>query len=363
MASSTTTAVSTLNDSGTLVNLISYEFGYEVGTTNQNGETFLDGLNGNGYGIYLSGKAYNSLNLCSLIRYNYGVYFSGSNNVISTLTNANNNTYGVYFISSSNNVISTLTNANNNTNGVSFSSSSNNVISTLTNANNNTNYGVYFSSSSNNVISTLTNANNNTYGVYFSSSSNNRLKISSSTGGTGFYSDFGVNYFRESTFLQSSEFASVTTPVNNWVWSFDHDGTDGNHWGFTSQATVNLQSSVVHGTEPSSWKTAITGNTRTSVYRVKLPVGEFAGVASTNLTISAWVKKDHATNIACRLVCYADDALGITEQSATKANDTNWEQLSITLNSAHANPVFSVYLETWYEAGNSNSYLGAIEVS
>ncbi len=372
LASAATTQISLLNDSGTLAGgNIQYQGGYEVGTTNQNGETFLDGLNGNGYGIYAITQAFIEISYLNLYRYSNGIQLVGVyNSIIGTITNLNNNSsMGINISNSHNNTINTITNLNNNASyGIQITGAHNNTINTITNLNSNASYGLALTAgATNNTVNTITNLNNNeSYGIFFNNSDNNKLKIISSSGGSnGFYSDAGTNYLRDSTFLQTTEFASASVLTNNWVWSLNHDNTQGNHWGFTYQATVNLQTSVVHDTEPSSWKTAITGNTRTSAYKVKLPLDKdgFAGVASTNLVVTAWVKKDHATNIACRLVCYSDDALGISEVSATKANDTNWEQLSITLNSAHANPVFKVVLETWYVSGNSNSYLGAITVT
>jgi parallel beta-helix repeat protein len=460
LAAASSTVVSDVMDSGTLGNNIQYQFGFQVGTTDQNGETFFDGLNGNGYALQLSSKSYVTLNYCAFTRYNYGVYFSNSsnntvttltnannntygvyfsnssNNTVTTLTNANNNTYGVYFNSSSNNTVTTITNANNNSSGVIFSSSSYNTVTTITNANNNTNYGVYFgynsndtvttitnannntygvyfsyssndtvttitnannntygvyfSNSSNNTVTTLTNANNNTYGVYFGYSSNNtvttitnannntnygvyfgyssnnKLKVVSSTGGTGFYSDVETNYFINSTFL-STEFASTTNPVNNWIWSLNHDNTEDNHWGFTYQATVNWQVATKYGSQPGSWKTAITGSTRNSGYPIKLKVAEIPIKGNGALTVTAWVKKDHATDILARLVAYANQTIGNAEATTTKANDVDWQELTITITptllGTTVKAVIEIYLETYYVTGNSNSYIGTITAS
>lgn len=393
IAAAATTVVSELMDSGTAANPILYKFGYEVGTTNQNGETFLDGLNGNGYGFNIASKNYNSVNWLSVVRYNWGVYFSGTsnNNTFITISNANNNAnYGVYLASGPyQNTFNTIVNANNNgTVGIYVNTSNNNVISLISNNNNNLTDGIYFNNSHSNLISQISNTNNNgtysvdfaisffnklplisnannnnSYGVYFDRSSNNYIRVVSSTGGTGFYSNAGVNFFNNSTFLQGTEFASVATPVNNWVWSLNHDDSYGNNWGFTYQATVNLQTSIVHGTEPCSWKTAITGSTRNTTYPVKLKIAEVAFSASSLVTVKAWVKKDHATNVGCKLVCYANTSVGInSDVSTTKTSDTNWEELTITFTPTQAGAT-EIYLESWYSAGNSNTYVGTINVS
>lgn len=367
LVSTFSTAVNTLNDSGTLGNLISYEFGYEVGTSNQNGETFFDGLNGNGYGIYFSSKTYNSLNYCSAIRYYNGVYLLTSNfNSLLRISNTNNNTgNGFYINGSHNNTFSNIVNSNNNTSqGISLTNANHNRFLEVTNTNNNTSNGTYFSSSSDSFFSVISNSNNNSsYGLYFGYSGNNIIKtVSTDNNGSSIYNDGGVNYIRNASLSDSTEFAS-SVGCKGIVWSYDHDQTAANHWGFSYGATFNWQTSIKHDTEIGSWKTSVTNAERHNSNKVVLKIAEVAGTQSTNLIVKAWIKKDHATNIASRLVCYADTALNITEQAATKASDTDWEELTITVNSSHANPVFSIFLETWYVAGSSNSYVGKITVT
>lgn len=362
MASAATTAVSSLNDSGTLGNNIEYQGGYEVGTTNQNGETFLDGLNGHGYGINVSSKSFNTINYLNTCRYNVGCYMTSSYSILVTLlSNLNNNTtYGIHLNSGGNYYFSTVSNACNNAIAGVDIAAFYNVFETLSNANNNGTYGIYFVNGSYNKILSLSNANNNNnYAVSFNTCSNNKVKILNTNGGTGIYSDANINYLNDSVISQTTEFVSSTSQTNNWVWSLNHDNTAGNHWGFTYQASVNMQTGVVHDTDPVAWKTAITGSTRTTAYPVKLKIGEIWFNASTLVTVKAWVKKDHATNVGARLITYANSSVGITEQSSTKASDTNWEELTITFTPTAAG-VTEIYLESWYVAGNSNIYVAPI---
>ena len=415
LASGSSAVASDVMDSGTFENNIQYQFGFQVGTTDQNGETFFDGLNGNGFSLRVN-KSYVTINYASFVRYYAGIDLdsSGANNTVTNITNANNNLYGIYINYSSNNSINTITNINNNlyngiylnqgaknlintitnannnqvgifissvnnqisavvnvinnsNSGIQFNYGNNNLISAITNVNNNNIYGIFFNFSYVNIINTLTNLNNNvSYGLYFASSSNNKIKVGSSTGGTGFYADAGNNYLINFTFL-GTEFSSITTPVNNWVWSLNHDNTEDNHWGFTYQATVNWQIATKYGSQPGSWKTAITGSTRNSGYPVKLKVAEIPIKGNGVLTVTAWVKKDHATNILARLVAYANQTIGNVETSTTKADDTDWQQLTInitpTLLGTTVKAVMEIYLETYYVAGNSNSYIGTITAS
>jgi len=177
LASADSTQVQVVQDSGILGSNIEFQGGWNTSTTVQEGETFFDGLNGNGYGIYLNTKSYITLNYLNICRYNSGIYYNNSNNnSIITLSNANNNYYGVYYNNSNNNSIITLSNANNNNYyGVYHYNSNNNSITTLSNANNNNYSGVYYYNSNNNSIITLSNANNNYYGVYYYNSNNNSI--------------------------------------------------------------------------------------------------------------------------------------------------------------------------------------------
>lgn len=133
LASSSTTQVQAIQDSGTIGNNIQFEGGYDTGTNEQTGETFFDGLNGYGYGIYLSNNSYITLNKLNAVRYNYGLYFYYSSNNTATVTNANNNnSYGLDFYASYNNTIYNLTTNSNSNGGISVNLGSRNVLNNCT---------------------------------------------------------------------------------------------------------------------------------------------------------------------------------------------------------------------------------------
>lgn len=145
------------------------------------------------------------------------------------------------------------------------------------------------------------------------------------------------------------------------VWSLNHDQTQDNHWGFEYGATMNWQTSTVHDTEPGAWRVVISNSIRNSLSPVTFKFAEIAVEASVAVTVTAWVKKDHATNVACKI--FVKDELyslpGITETSDTKANDTSWEELSITFTPTESG-IVPLYFSTWYVSGNSNTYIGSI---
>lgn len=192
----------------------------------------------------------------------------------------------------------------------------------------------------------------------FANSASGSIFVSSVSAST--YEEYdGHTTFRDCLFIDSTEFLFST--AHGYCWSLNHDQTLGNNWGFTNGATINWQTSTVHDTEPGAWRVVHTSNYKSALYPVRFKIGEFAVAADTAVTFTAWVKKDHATNVACRIVCEGPtySLPGITDTSDTKADDTSWEQLSITFTPTESG-VVPIYFESWYVAGNSNTYIGSI---
>lgn len=77
--SSSGTTTGTVNDSGSAGSLIQFQGGYNRDSGNQDGETFLDWLNGYGYGFNLSSKNYIQFNYLNAVRSNYGFNVSSCN--------------------------------------------------------------------------------------------------------------------------------------------------------------------------------------------------------------------------------------------------------------------------------------------
>jgi L-rhamnose mutarotase len=460
LASSSSTVVQEVMDSGTTGNNIQFQGGYDTGTSNQTGETFFDGLNGNGYGLQLSSKSYITVNYLNVCRYyrgvylsnstnntfttvtnvnnntNYGIYLNNSNNnTFTTVTNANNNTnYGIYLYSSNNNTFTTVTNVNNNTNyGISLSSSSNNTFTTVsnannnnygiylyssnnntfttvsnannnnygiyltssntntfttvTNANNNNNYGIYLYSSNNNTFTTVTNANNNSsygiflsssntntfttvtnannntnYGISLSSSSNNFIKSLSTTGNASaaIYNE-GTNYIWNAAIAETTEVSSLAYS-NARIFSHAHDNTAGNHWIFTDGGTINAQATTRHTASGIAW-TLTPAAARISTYPLDLKVAKIACAANALVTVKIWMIKGHATNVVGKLVCRGGQLAGVpSDVTATKADDTSWEELTITFTPTEAGVI---EIEVWgiYSAGTSTVTVDDMTIS
>ena len=79
------------------------------------------------------------------------------------------------------------------------------------------------------------------------------------------------------------------------------------------------------------WTITALGSQLDSASPARVPFGPIAFLANVPATVKLWVKKSHATNCTAKLVLPKNQLSGIAaDVVATKANDTNWEQLSLT---------------------------------
>ena len=173
----------------------------------------------------------------------------------------------------------------------------------------------------------------------------------------------GATLMRNCLIEDTTELSSAGTNTG-FVWSFDHDNTPGNHWGLTSGATINWQTTVKESGAVGSWRVNVSGLTRAIFQPVYFRLAEIAVSASSLVTVKVWVKKDHATNIGAAI--YVEDAAynlnGVVASTATKANDTDWEELTLTFTPTEAG-IVPIFASAYYVAGNSDAYFGPITVT
>jgi len=174
----------------------------------------------------------------------------------------------------------------------------------------------------------------------------------------------GALLLRKCILLDATEFSIAASWYNNFVWSYDHDDTPGNHWGFTYGGTINWQTSVVHGSEPGAWRLTTNQTTKRYLYPLRLKIAEVACAAGSLVTVEVWIKKDHATNIGASI--YVEDEIynidGVVAAETIKADDTSWEELTLTFTPTEAG-VVQVYAKTWYAAGHSSAYVGSVTIT
>jgi len=373
MGSSSSTYVQNVQEGGTYGNNIEFQGGWNTVTTEQDGETFFDGLNGLGYGLHISSKSYVTINLLNMCRYyrgfnfntatnctiirisnannntNYGIYLnvSSNNNVFETVSNVNNNALHGIFISNScsNNTLTTIMNMNSNFSYNFYISGSNNIISTIGNMNNGGNYGLYLSGN-NNVFTTMGNANNNAnFGLYLVNSANTMRFLSTANNGNGGIYNEAINYLYNAIISETIEVTAFEY-ANTRLFSHNHDNTAGNHWIFTDGGTINAQVTDRHTASGLAWTMTVNSATRDlTSYPLDFKIAKIACAANALVTVKAWMKKSHATNIGARLVCRGGQLAGVSSDVySTKANDTDWEELTITFTPTEAGVI---EIEAW----------------
>lgn len=351
IASGTTTVVQEVQDSGTLAaGNIQFQGGYNTADSNQDGETFFDGLNGYGYGIRVSGKSYTTLNRINPYRYSYGIQFtSGGNNIIENVFSCNNVTgfninaafyiqieniiannngsYGIYISNATNNTIIDAIAHNSLIYNIYFANSLHNTIVDAA-ANNSANYGVYFDLGENNKILTLSTANNSQSGV-----ANNRgnnyigsatIAESTKVGGDNLYGD-------AKTFIQT-----ISSYSNIWC----------------DSGNIVTQTATAGGTGI-EWKMSITNTNRASDYPLKQKIAEIAVGASTQVTVTCYFKKSHATDIAAKLVTPGGELAGVSETSTTAPSNTSRNQLTLQFTPTAAG-IVSIEAWAWWVANTAD---------
>ena len=363
LATSSITAVQEVMDSGTVGNNIQFQGGYNTSTSNQDGETFFDGLSGYGYGLYQDGKGYITLNYLNFYRYYNAIYYlNSSNNTISTLSNVNNNTYiGVYYktncrnntiitlsnannnnfgvsywIDCNNNTITTLSNANNSEKGVYYEAyCSNNTITTLSNANNNADYGVFYESNcDNNIITVLSNANSNDeYGVYYYRSYNNIIRTLSTTGNVtaGIYNDFGTNYISHATIAEATKISGMVSYHNSKIYITGYASDPLDNRIYTDNGNIISQVATRHTASGMAWQLNPTNVIRNVSYPLTLSIAKIAVVADKAVTVKAWMKISNTTDVLGALVVRGGQLTGVASDVKTNAStaDTNWHEVTL----------------------------------
>lgn len=174
--------------------------------------------------------------------------------------------------------------------------------------------------------------------------------------------NYGTLRLKNCLITSATEF-STGSSYHGWAfWSQQHDQTAFDYV-FTEGATMNTEASDRAGATGNMWRMVLTSSIRSVAYPLRLPVAQFAVNASSLVTVTAWMKKSNATAVDGRLVIKAGQVAGLsTDQIATLANNTDWQQLTLTFTPTEAG-VFEVETLAEYVTANGNVYIDEIEVT
>jgi len=372
-----TTTVQEVMDSGTAGNSITFSGGWNrTDMSTQTGQTWFDGLNGNGRGVYVNGKSYVTVDRLNCCRYASGLYISGGTlnavpSVYATATSAegvnigsqecsitniwvNNNgeagnDYGLYMTIGS--VGSSVTNVKSADNcaetGVYVNTVSNVSFGSITGGNCgvNTNNGVVFVTTASNIaLGTCTITNSAASPGFYVNVSTNISTTGGSTSGCA--SGVSVNnpsslFLNNFTINEATEVAAISFGRGSMVYSNRHDNTDGNNWQWQGSGTINQQTSVVDSPATTSWKMSVTNSGATGAAApLALKLGTVVCDAGALVTVTARMRRTN-TGLTMRLVCPGGQIVGVASDVYTDmtAAANTWETVTITFTPTKAGGV------------------------
>lgn len=405
-AAAASTQIQLLNNSGA-GSAIFLSGGWDTSNTNQTGQTWLDGQNGFGYGLYGNGKTNIAVENMSFVRYDRGVELfsvTGANDWSFTNTHAVAGTsFGAIFSTSYRNQATNFSAYNCGGAGLRFDFCAGSIFQygkynnnlgapTLNtvcsrdqfnncNFNNNTSYGMNAVDSLNCTFAGCSFSGNTLYGVNYTSGGGsfyNCITTNNTTGGMQLVNfQVGPLYLFNTTISESTEFTFTDTglysdmrPVS--IYSDNHDNTLTNSKVFGRNFTVSQDMATVHTAGGASWNASPTSAAIvTSLNPVQVPIGPFTMLSNVSQTITLWVYRNVASSTA-QLFVPASTIPGVTTNvTATASGTTNaWEQLSVTFtptNTVQGTVYFQTYggitNTVWFDDPSQNGTNYAIKKS
>jgi hypothetical protein len=354
---SSTASVQTIQDSGTDGNPIVFSGGWNrTDMSTQTLETWLDGLNGNGYMFLLDGKFFISLSKVSVIRAAIS---------LSLTTQSGFNTLSIdNTISNTSGLLNTQTGGGNNnitvghivgSGSTAFQSNAELTLNIL--------YGI-FSATSSGITSQVARATINGTGtsVYIANCTTNGISLSTTSsfirlnnlifqdnGNASMantWSSVPFQYLNNCLLNDATEF-TLANYVATQVASQDHDQTAGNHKIFMDFGLISAATDQRHTASGISWKLQPTNITlRNSLRPVTLSLAKVACSANNLVTVKAWMYRDNA-GLNMRLVCKGGQIAGVASDVTASVTTTNaWEEETITFTPTSTG-VVEIIAEAW----------------
>lgn len=344
-----TTPINAINASGTDGSSIVFEGGWTVGGS-RDGETYFDGSSGAGLGIsFPASTRFVTIERFSCFRFTYGLNMTTADRNTINCGDFGNCAGGGLSVSPGGNAV-TVRSCNNNASNQGMNAGTNNTV-TAGQLNNNTGNGVIGTSCK--VTADAVN-NNGAYGLnlagtfgnvaYVGEMRNNATAQASTT--------TGRNILHNTT-MTGTEVAGFTNYANSRLYSHNHN-LSGYDKQFTDGGTLYQEATDFDAPATGKmWSLLTSATTRTSSYPLKLRLPGIAVVANKLVTISARMRKAHATNVVGKLVLPGGQIAGVVaDVVATLASATTEEELTITFTPTAAGVVVP---EVWaeYVAGHA----------
>ena len=355
-AASSTTALQSIQESGTDGSPITYSGGWDrTAMSTQNLETWLDGVNGNGRAIECSSNSWIALQRISGSRFDALLSLGSGDFNVHTLGSCNNFTTNAFIMSGSsrlNNIEVDFIAAAPVTGFTKFSS-------TIVNVNLKINKGILSCAGAglempsgkylitgiagqtliaNNGVSAISQSGCQLFMSNVKTESNSSGGIANSTGASIYLNNCAINDSQEVVITAYSEFA---------VQSQNHDQIANNHKIFMDGGLISSATDQRKTPSGISWKLQPTSSTlRNSLRPVILSLAKVACSANNLVTIKAWMYRDNA-GLTMRLVCKGGQIAGVASDVVSALSTTNaWEEETITFTPTETG-VVEITAEAW----------------
>lgn len=365
--------------------VITFSGGWD--TTNmstQTGETWFDGVTAGASVWSTNGNTFIALEHMGIVRGDTGLTVSGGNSSIhnisvvgcgsscAALSGDRLSITGWLKLSSCNSTAGTISGATTYQTGNITATSNGGVIAINSSgrfgtiiANNSSSSGMSCQAVGPQVINSLTAKDNGVYGLLLSTGSwltLNSLTTSGNTTGSTNASNLSSNSLvrirsssiGEATILNNA----ITAGSGSQVIFQNLNGVSGTHRTYVDGGTIDsVSDSNRHTLTGLAWSITPSSTNRNTVYPIKLLAGRIAVNSGSQVTVTAWVKRSHATNIGARLVVYGGSIAGVSSDvtaTASAAADT-YEQLTLNFT-----PTESGVVDIWFEGYTTNTTTGAI---
>ena len=354
-AASTSTSLQAIQESGTDGSPITYSGGWDqTNMSTQNLETWLDGVNGNGYAVVVNLNWINTEKLAfvrlarginHLVNYFCNFKVIATNNCTTSASasaiqiNPPLNTCEIDFAVA--NVASGATISNElNRLTINYGILSNGGIGIVC-ASADGSLAVKGSGAGLIANSGLSGAQVNSGGCAFSSITFENNSVSLDMAAT---SPRTVTLYK--CLLNDSSEVSIGTIGGASVYSQNHDQTVDNHKIFSAGSLISSATDQRKTASGISWKIQPTSTNRNSFWPVVLSLAKVAVSANNLVTIKAWMRRDNA-GLTMRLVCKGGQIAGVTNDVVSSLSTTNlWEELTITFTPTEVG-VVEITAEAW----------------